>query len=225
MSSLCMLGNYELTRLDCTIPPWGRLTADCQLQGSTAPAVGTQLQLTIAGTSRTVTVAQGAAPYEQPRVRVVGGADKWDFVPKTDQIKDYGQVSLSTVARDLLVLAGEKPGNLSALSNIAKSWQTYQERAIQGLARVFRRQPALDLWCERDGTFSARTRPFSTTVAALARGVLPHQKQVLVFVDEGAIEPGVVLSTLYGDYRIERVQYELEPQDSSGQLTARCWYE
>lgn len=221
---LCTLADIELTRLDCMIPPWGRLTADCQLQGSTIPAIGSRVSLLIAGVSRTVTVIAGSAPYEQPRVRVVGGAGKLDFVPRVDQLKDYGQVSYSTIARDILMLAGEKPGDLSALSGIAKSWQTFQERAFQGLARVFRRQPALDLWCEHDGTFSARTRPFSTTISGFARGVVPQERQVVLFADEGSVEPGVILSTLYGDYRIERVQYELEPNDSKGQLIARCWY-
>ena len=223
--SLCTLGSTEITRLDCMIPAWGRLTADIQLQGSTAPAVGAQLQLNIAGVSRTVTVIRGAAPYQQPRVRVVGGAGKLDFVPRVDQLKDYGQVSLSTVARDILLLASEKPGNLSALNSVAKSWQTFQERAFQALGRVFRRQPVLDLWCEHDGTFSARERPFSTTVAGFVRGVLPQERQVLVSADEGTLEPGVILSTLYGDYRLERVQYELDPEDERGQLLARCWYQ
>ncbi len=223
--SLCMLGNAEITRLDCMIPAWGRLTGDIQLQGSTIPAIGTQQRLVIAGVSRTVTVIQGAAPYQQPRVRVVGGMGKLDFVPSASSLKDYGQVGLSTVAKDLLILAGEKPGDLSALSGIAKSWQTFQERAFQGLQRVFRRQPLLDLWCEHDGTFSARTRPFKTTVAGFARGVLPQERQVLVSADEGSLEPGVILSTLYGDYRLERVQYELDPEDGRGQLTAKCWYE
>lgn len=223
--SLCSLGDTEITRLDCMIPPWGRLTADLQLQGSTIPAIGSQHQLWMAGVARTVTVILGAAPYEQPRVRVVGGAGKLDFVPRTDQLKDYGQVNLSTVARDILLLAGEKPNDLAALNSVAKSWQTFQERAIQGLARVFRRQPGLDLWCERDGTFSARTRPFKTTISGFARGVIPQERQVSVSADEGSIEPGVILSTLYGDYRIERVQYELDPEDSRGQLTAKCWYQ
>ncbi len=222
--SLCSLGDIEITRLDCMIPPWGRLTADCQLQGNTIPAIGSQVQLWIAGVARTVTVMNGAAPYQQPRVRVEGGAGKFDFVPRVDQLKDYGQVNLSTVARDLLLLASEKPGDLTALSGIAKSWQTFQERAIQGLARVFRRQPGLDLWCEHDGTFSARTRPFKTTISGFARGVLPQERQVLVSADEGTIEPGVIISTLYGDYKLERVQYELDPEDGRGQLTARCWY-
>ena len=99
-----------------------------------------------------------------------------------------------------------------------------QERAFQAVTRVFRRQPALDLWCEHDGTFSARTRPFSQTISAFARGILPQERQALIFVDEGSIEPGVIVSTLYGDFRVERVQYELEPNDGNGQLIARCWY-
>ncbi len=222
--ALCMLGDAELTRLDCMIPAWGRLTADCQLQSSDAPAVGTKLQLVIAGVSRTVTVIQSGSPYQQPRVRVVGGAGKLDFVPRVEQLKDYGQVRLSTVARDLFLLASESPGDLSALSVVVRNWQTFQERAFQALARVFRRQPGLDLWCEHDGTFSARTRPFSATVSAFIRGIVPHERQVLVSADEGSIEPGVILSTLYGDYRLDRVQYELDPEDERGQLLARCWY-
>jgi len=223
--SLCTLNGIELTRLDCVIPAWGRLTADCQLQGSKNPANGSQVQLVIAGVTRTVTVVAGGAPYEQPRVRVVGGAGKLDFVPRTDQLKDYGQVNLSTIAKDILSLAGEKPGDLAALNQVARSWQTFQERAVQGLARVFRRQPVLDLWCEHDGTFSARTRPFSTTVASFVRGIVPQERLVLVSADEGSLEPGVILSTLYGDYKLDRVQYELEPEDGRGQLTARCWYQ
>lgn len=223
--ALCSLGDIELTRLDCMIPPWGRLTADCQLQGNKTPALGSQVSLSIAGTSRLVTVIAGSAPYEQPRCRVVGGYGKLDFVPKVEQLKDYGQVSYSTIAKDVLSLAGEKPGDLSALNGIAKSWQTFQERAAQALARVFRRQPALDLWCEHDGTFSARQRLFQRTLSVLARGVLPHDKQLLVFVDSGEIEPNVILETLYGDFKLDRVQYELEPNDGRGQLTARCWFQ
>jgi len=222
--SLVTLNNASVLRLDFIQSSYGPWTADVQLDASVAPAVGSQVSLAIVNTARVGTVIRAGAPYQQPRVRVFGGVGKLSTV--LPSAKDYGQVTLAAVMRDILTAAGEKPGNLSALQNsIVQRYQTAAERASFALQRVFKLAPGLDLWCERDGTFSARKMPFTTSEGALVRGVLPQESSVVLFGDTGSIEPGMVVSTLYGDFKVERVQYTLEPNDSRSQLTVQVWYQ
>ena len=227
--ALALLNGQPLLRLDFFQGRFGSWTADCQLQGEEAPAEGELVQLQIGSVVRVGTVENSGAPYAQPRCRVIGGAGKLGARQVDDVVLDpidYGQVTLSAVMTDILVSAGEVPGDLSALDDtVVPQWQIVQERAVQALQRVFRQRPDLDLVCEHDGSFSARLRDFSVTVSNDdVRGIKPQERQLVLMVDDSAIEPGVTVSTQYGDYRCERIQYELDPTDTRSSLAARVWY-
>lgn len=221
--SLVELSGVEVLRLDFMQSSYGPWTADVQLDGDVAPAVDVQVRLLIVDTMRVGTVVRSGSPYGQPRCRIVGGGAKLSRTLPT--ARDYGQIALSSIVTDILRNVGELVGDVSALSGfIVQRYQTAQERASFALQRLLKLTPGLDLWCERNGSFSVRKAPFTVTESSLTRGVLPQENQVVLFGDTGTIEPGIIVSTINGDYKAERVQYELEPMDSRAQLTAKVWY-
>lgn len=221
--SLCTLDSASILRLDLIIPPSGLRTCDVQLEGTDAPAVGTSVTLTVAGTNRQMTVVRSGNPYGQPRVRLVGGAGKLDTV--ISQSGDYGQTTLSAVVRDILTLAGEVPGDLTVLDLIVvQQYQLAQERAWNALQAAMSLAPGIDLWNEHDGSISARLTTWTQSVSAVWRGIVPQEKMLTVFADTGDIDPGIIVSTLEGDFNAERVEYKLNPADSRSQLTCVAWY-
>ena len=209
-------------RLDLVIPPSGVWTADAQLEGTDAPAEG-PTEITIGSVTRVGTVVATGAPYGQPRCRVVacsGGLGTSDVAPN-----EYGQVQLSRVASDIISEAGEKVGNLDALSlTIATSWQLVQESAWLALQRVLRQVPRLSLWAEHDGSLSVRQTAWTQTVTLLHRGIVPQEKMLDLFADDGVVEPGVTVQTLFGSFNALRTQYILDPDDDRGGLRIRVWY-
>lgn len=220
-----LLNGEALMMCDFVQARWGLWHADVLLQGDAAPAEGVSVTLTLGTVERAGTVINSGAPYGQARARIVGGMGKLQagalLVPS-----DYSQVGLDVVARDILTQAGETSGDLTPLaSTVVEQWQLCQETPWQALQRVFRARPDLDLWCEHNGSLSARsvtwTQVFSTQDV---RGLKPQERQLVLMIDDSTVEPGIVVSTVYGDYRCERVQYELDPSDTRSALTARVWY-
>ncbi len=221
--SLVTLDGAAVLRLDLIIPQWGPHHSDVQLEGSVAPAVGARVSLNVAGTSRVGTVIRAGAPYQQPRVRVVGGAGKLDTVIEP---KDYGQTTLAAVVSDILTMAGETVGNLDALQAVVvQQYQLVQQRAWNALQSALGLAKTLNLWCEHDGSFSVRETVWTQSVGALWRGVVPQEAMVQLFGDVGTIEPGVTVTTVeQGDFNVNRVQYKLDPTDQRSQLSINAWY-
>ncbi len=234
------LGGQPILRCDVVIPQSGLLHGDIQLQGTAAPAAGTTAALVLGTVSRQVYVEDSGAPYAQPRCRIGAGAGKLTS-RATDQVlltpTDYQQISLDVIARDILAQAGEAAGDLSALADyVATQWQVNAERAIEALQRLLHQPnlqaaaagqvpPLLDLWCEHDGKISVRKTQWSATYSTTQlRGVKPQERQVVLMMDDSAVEPGVRVQTQFGSYDVERVQYLLDPEDSRSQLTCRAWY-
>ena len=220
--SIATLAGQNIMRLDLVIPPSGLWTADAQLEGTDAPALG-PTSITIGSVTRAGTITATGAPYGQPRCRLVagsGGLGTSDVTPS-----EYGQVQLSRVASDIMGEAGEKAGNLDALSlTIVSSWQLVQEGAWLALQRVLRQVPGLSLWAEHDGSLSVRQTAWTQTVALLHRGIVPQEKMLDLFTDDGAVEPGVTVQTLFGSFNALRTQYILDPDDDRGGLRIRVWY-
>lgn len=220
--SIATLAGQTLLRLDLVIPPSGLWTADAQLEGTDAPALG-PTSITIGSVTRAGTIVDTGAPYGQPRCRVVagsGGLGTSDVAPN-----EYGQVQLSRVASDIISDAGEKVGNLDALSlTIATSWQLVKEGAWLALQRVLRQVPGLSLWTEHDGSLSVRQTAWTQTVALLHRAIVPQEKMLDLFADDGVVEPGVMVQTLFGSFNALRTQYILDPDDDRGGLRIRAWY-
>lgn len=205
------------------IPGWGLRSADVQLEGTDAPAVGTSVILNVAGTNRQMTVMRSGNPYGQPRVRLIGGMGKLANVITPSG--DYGQTTLASVVNDILTAAGEVVGDLGPLNDIVvQQFQYGQERAWNALQAAMSLAPALSLWNERDGSISVRTPTVTQTVTALWRGIVPQEKMLQIFADTGEAEPGVLVATEQGDFQAERVQYTLNPNDERSQLTATVWY-
>ena len=220
--SIATLAGQDLLRLDLVIPPSGLWTADAQLEGTDAPAEG-PTSITIGSVTRAGTIFATGAPYGQPRCRVVagsGGLSITDVAPN-----EYGQVRLSQVASDIISEAGEKVGNLDTLSlTIASSWQLVQEGAWLALQRVLRQVPGLSLWVEHDGSLSVRQTAWTQTVALLHRAIVPQEKMLDLFADDGVVEPGITVQTLFGSFNALRTQYVLDPDDDRGGLRVRVWY-
>ncbi len=220
--SIATLAGQTLLRLDLVIPPSGLWTADAQLEGTDAPALG-PTDVTIGTVTRSGTIVATGVPYGQPRCRVVagsGGLSTTDVAPN-----EYGQVQLSRVASDIIGEAGEKVGNLAALSlTIVTGWQLVQESAWLALQRVLRQVPGLSLWAEHDGSLSVRQTTWTQTVALLHRAIVPQEKMLDLFADDGVVEPGVTVQTLFGSFDALRTQYILDPDDDRGGLRIRCWY-
>lgn len=220
--SIATLAGQNLLRLDLVIPPSGLWTADAQLEGTDAPALG-PTSITIGNVTRSGTVVATGAPYGQPRCRVVagsGGLGTSDAAPN-----EYGQVQLSRVASDIIGEAGEQVGNLDALSlTIVTGWQLVQESAWLALQRVLRQVPGLSLWAEHDGSLSVRQTAWTQTVALLHRAIVPQEKMLDLFADDGVVEPGVTVQTLFGSFNALRTQYILDPDDDRGGLRIRAWY-
>ena len=220
--SIATLAGQNLLRLDLVIPPSGLWTADAQLEDTDAPALG-PTSITIGNVNRVGTVVATGAPYGQPRCRVVagsGGLGTTEVEPN-----EYGQVQISQVARDIMAEAGEKVGNLDALSlTIVTSWQLVREGAWLALQRVLRQVPGLSLWAEHDGSLSVRQTTWTQTVALLHRAIVPQEKMLDLFADDGVVEPGVTVQTLFGSFDALRTQYILDPDDDRGGLRIRVWY-
>jgi len=220
--AVALLDDEPLLKLDLMIPRWGPWHADAMLEGTVAPVVGSSVSLVVGGVSRAGTVKRSGAPYGQVRCRIVGGAGKLGALC---QPKDYGQVTAMAVGRDILDQVGETVGDLSPLSAVVlPQWQLLQETAGEALQRVFRQAPGLDLWCERSGALSARQTTWTRSVGALWRGILPQERGAVLFADSGEIEPGVRVTTLHGDFDIERAQYVLDPNDERSALRLSIWY-
>lgn len=234
------LAGLTILRCDVVIPQSGLLHGDVQLAGIAAPAAGTTATLVLGATSRRVYVEDSGAPYNQPRCRIGAGtgkltgraADQALLVPS-----DYQQIGLDVVARDILEQAGEQVGDLIALANyVAAQWQTNAERAMEALQRLLRQPnvqavasgqapPLLDLWCERDGKISVRKTQWTNTYSTTqTRGVKPQERQIVLMMDDSAVEPGVRVQTQWGSFDVERAQYLLDPDDARSQLTCRAWY-
>jgi hypothetical protein len=219
------LNGEALIACDFVQARWGLWHADVLLQGEIAPGEGAAVTLTLGTVERSGTVINAGQPYGQARCRIVGGKGKLQCALLTPS--DYSQVGLDVIARDILTQAGETPGsNLTPLaSTVVEQWQLCQETAWEALQRVFRARPDLDLWCERNGSLSARSVTWTQTISTEdVRGLKPQERQLVLMIDDSNIEPGVVVSTVYGDFRCERVQYELDPGDTRSSLTARMWY-
>ena len=45
-----------------------------------------------------------------------------------------------------------------------------------------------------------------------------------LFADDGVVEPGVTVQTLFGSFDALRTQYILDPDDDRGGLRIRAWY-
>lgn len=219
--SIATLAGQNLLRLDLVIPPSGLWTADAQLEGEDAPALG-PTSITVGSVIRVGTVVATGAPYGQPRCRVVagsGGLGTTEVEPN-----EYGQVQLSRVASDIISEAGERVGNLDALSlTVVSSWQLVREGAWLALQRVLRQVPGLSLWTEHDGSLSVRQTTWAQTVALLHRAIVPQEKMLDLFADDGVVEPGVTVQTLFGSFNALRTQYILDPDDDRGGLRIRCW--
>lgn len=219
--SIATLAGQNLLRLDLVIPPNGLWTADAQLEGTEALALGAT-DITIGTVTRAGTIVATGAPYGQPRCRVVAGSGGLgtDVAPN-----EYGQVQLSRVAGDIMSEVGERVGNLDALSlTIVTSWQLVQESAWLALQRVLRQVPGLSLWAEHDGFLSVRQTAWTQTVALLHRAIVPQEKMLDLFADDGVVEPGVTVQTLFGSFNALRTQYILDPDDDRGGLRIRAWY-
>ena len=221
--SIATLAGQNLLRLDLVIPPSGLWTADAQLDDTEAPTLGLTSSITIGNVSRVGTIVATGAPYGQPRCRVVAGSGGLSTTVVTPN--EYGQVQLSRVASDIMTEAGEKVGNLDALSlTIVTSWQLVREGAWLALQRVLRQVPGLSLWVEHDGSLSVRQTTWTQTVALLHRAIVPQEKMLDLFADDGVVEPGVTVQTLFGSFDALRTQYILDPDDDRGGLRIRAWY-
>lgn len=225
--AIATLDDDNLLRLDLMIPRWGLWHTDAQLEGTAAPAVGQGVTLTVGGVARAGTVTRSGSPYGQTRCRIVGGSGGLES--EILDAKDYGQVTLAMIVRDILSAAGESLGVLTPLDAIiAPQWQRVRERAWQALQRALRQAPDLDLWCERDGRISVRNTVWSDATSVNAytdyRGVIPQEKGVVLFGNTGDIEPGVRVVTLQGSFDLERVQYILNPDDDRSALRVNGWY-
>lgn len=219
------LNGEPLIACDFVQARWGLWHADVLLQGEVAPSEGAAVTLTLGTVERSGTVVNAGQPYGQARCRLVGGKGKLqDRVLLTPS--DYSQQGLDVVARDILTQAGETIGDLTPLaSTVVEQWQLCQETAWEALQHVFRARPDLDLWCERNGSLSARSVTWTQTINTEdVRGLKPQERQLTLMIDDSTVEPGIVVSTIYGDYRCERIQYELDPSDTRSALTARVWY-
>jgi len=224
--ALGALNGEALIACDFVQARWGLWHADVLLQGEIAPGEGAAVTLTLGTVERSGTVINAGQPYGQARCRIVGGKGKLQACALLTP-SDYSQVGLDVIARDILTQAGETPGsNLTPLaSTVVEQWQLCQETAWEAIQRVFRARPDLDLWCERNGSLSARSVTWTQTISTEdVRGLKPQERQLVLMIDDSNIEPGVVVSTVYGDFRCERVQYELDPGDTRSSLTARMWY-
>jgi len=219
------LNGEALIACDFVQARWGLWHADVLLQGEVAPSEGAAVTLTLGTVERAGTVINAGQPYGQARCRVVGGKGKLQAGALLTP-SDYSQVGLDVIARDILTQAGEISGDLTPLaSTVVEQWQLCRETAWEALQRVFRARPDLDLWCERNGSLSARSVTWTQTISTEdVRGLKPQERQLVLMIDDSNIEPGVVVSTVYGDFRCERVQYELDPGDTRSSLTARMWY-
>ena len=219
------LNGEALITCDFVQARWGLWHADVLLQGEVAPSEGAAVMLTLGTVERSGTVINAGQPYGQARCRIVGGKGKLQAGALLTP-SDYSQVGLDVIARDILTQAGETPGDLTPLaSTVVEQWQLCQETAWEALQRVFRARPDLDLWCERNGSLSARSVTWTQTISTEdVRGLKPQERQLVLMIDDSNIEPGVVVSTVYGNFRCERVQYELDPGDTRSSLTARLWY-
>jgi hypothetical protein len=236
----CTLGGVPILRCDVVIPRSGLLHGDVQLQAAAAPARGSTATLVLGTVSRQVYIEDSGAPYQQPRCRIGAGAGKLTAGAVNAVLlepSDYQQVGLDVVARDILTQAGEQVGDLSALqAYVVPQWQISAERPIAALQRVLRQPnlqayaqrqapPILDLWCEHDGRISVRQTTWAQTFATTqVRGAKPQERQIVLMMDDSAVEPGIQVQTQFGSFNAERVQYLLDPQDARSQLTCRVWY-
>ena len=84
--------------------------------------------------------------------------------------------------------------------------------------------PGLALWAEHDGSLSVRQTTWTQTVALLHRAIVPQEKMLDLFADDGVVEPGVTVQTLFGSFDALRTQYILDPDDDRGGLRIRAWY-
>lgn len=219
------LNGEALIACDFVQSRWGLWHADVLLQGEVAPGEGAAVTLTLGTVERSGTVVNAGQPYGQARCRIVGGKGKLQAGALLTP-SDYSQVGLDVIAYDILTQAGETPGDLTPLaSTVVEQWQLCQETAWEALQRVFRARPDLDLWCERNSSLSARSVTWTQVISTEdVRGLKPQERQLVLMIDDSTIEPGIVVSTVYGDFRCERVQYELDPGDTRSSLTARLWY-
>lgn len=209
------LGSTKILRGRFALPRTGLWILDAVLDGTTAPEGAQTLMILGRTWQGTVAPGRAGAPYEQVRVRVVGGAGKLSTVIGP---RDFGTVSWRTALEDALSAAGEQLGQTDDALLATSRWMRAQEPAAVQMRRLLEQLPGVTWRVSPSGAidFVKESWPASGAAAVLLQDLPTESSQVLA-PDDADLLPGQT----FQDRRIDRVEYILEPD----RFRAQIWYQ
>jgi hypothetical protein len=198
--------NTPIVSGNLVLPRDGTWTADLVLQSDDATgfAVGQRVGVFVAGYKRVGTITRLGAPYNQVRLRVLGGAGKLDTILTP---RDYRNHPVADVLRDALIDAGETPGVIDT-TGVLPHWQRFAEPLWAVMARLRRMLPTLRV--NAQGSWDARVETWSRNMQDVVyTGEYPAEGSAEVAPDTGDLEPGQTLFVGNADRRLDRIEYTI----------------
>lgn len=179
------------------------------------PEVGISVTLRLYASSMRGTVVASENPHGRGILRLVGGMNRLERVLSP---RDYVGRSLSEIVSDVLVEAGETPGDLSNLLGVnMQHCLTAAEPAQRVLRRLLRFAPSGTLLRVDDsGKVAAFTPDWSVQLSLGVDDVearLPSDEGVVLLTESGDIRPGVGVQIRVSDdltitRKIDHVTYD-----------------